>query len=489
MQDGSATRIILVDPDDAKRRTLQGRLRSQGYDVEALDDPAEAATLALSDTPAALIADLWMPRISGVQLCRLLTSEPSTAMMPIVLRAEGNAPRDRFWAEKAGAAAYVAKGRIGELVRALSRAIQQAPQDDDFFTHLEEEVDIRDRIARQLDQALYESVLAAEVRALSNCENFDRLFDLFSQFVCQVASYRWLAVHVPETGRFGLHCHPRHRVHCEMEARDALAVGDAVPTVLEDEDALHREGDHPSITSDIVFGAKTIGRVAMGCGAERQEDEALMRLLATELGGPLRMSALVEESRRLALYDPLTGIMNRRAFSTALEDVLQRAAAEATEVALVLLDVDHFKAINDQRGHAVGDLVLETLGTHLARFAGAEDHIARWGGEEFVLAMSRTSAERARERAEQLRNSIAELDILAPDGGPVRITASLGLGSWRRGEHSDALVERADKAMYQAKVSGRNRVVTDTERAADGPSASAAREPLEAAAVSALGDS
>lgn len=456
--------MILVDPDDDKREVLSGRLRAQGYRVEAVAGPAEAATGALSSPPAAFIADLWMPSISGVQLCRLLKSEPATAHVPIILRAADNAPRNRFWAEKAGAAAYVPKGRIGELVRALSRAIQQgSAEEDEFFTHLEQNVDIRDRIAKQLDEALYDSVIAAEVRALGNCESFARLFDLFSQFVCQVTSYRWLAVYVPDTGRFGLHCHPRARLECEADARRALKCGDVPGFILEDEDALDQEEEFPLLVKQICFGPKKIGHVALGPSAAKYEDTHLVGLLAAELGGPLRMSALVEESQRLALYDPLTGIMNRRAFSDALSRDLARCAATFTDFALVLMDVDHFKTINDTRGHAAGDLVLEQLGEVLAGCAVQGDHVARWGGEEFVLAIPRVGETEARARGEALRAAIEALQIIAPDGTRIEVTASLGLAMWKRGEHADQLVERADKAMYQAKISGRNRLVTSGE--------------------------
>ena len=104
---------------------LAERLRMQGYAVTVAPTAAEGAHLALSAPPAVVIADLWMPSISGVQLCRLLRSEPATENVPIVLRGP-DGQRNRFWAEQAGAAAYVVRGRMGDLVRALSRASAQA---------------------------------------------------------------------------------------------------------------------------------------------------------------------------------------------------------------------------------------------------------------------------------------------------------------------------------------------------------------------------
>src|ERR1700712_3488785 len=125
-------RVILIDANDATRDVLAARLRAQGYDVEPVPDGATGADLALSAPPAAVISDLWLPSISGVQICRLLRSEPATADVPVILRGERDDPKSRFWAERAGAVAYVHKGRMGDLVRALAKATAAARTDDGF---------------------------------------------------------------------------------------------------------------------------------------------------------------------------------------------------------------------------------------------------------------------------------------------------------------------------------------------------------------------
>src|SRR3954470_3370963 len=130
MHPAAQHRVILVDANDESREVMVRRLSAQGYVVEAFGDPALGADLALASPPCALIADLWMPSISGVQLCRLLRAEPATATMPVILRGPHDDPRSRFWAGRAGAAAYVAKGRMGELVRILGQAAATTQQED-----------------------------------------------------------------------------------------------------------------------------------------------------------------------------------------------------------------------------------------------------------------------------------------------------------------------------------------------------------------------
>src|SRR3954468_22448225 len=141
MRQGAA--VILIESAEDTRERLGARLRMQGYQVTTAATPAEGAHLALSNPPSAVVANLWMPSISGIQLCRLLKAEPATAGVPVILRGQED-QRHRFWAERAGAAAYVGEGRMGDLVRALSRAIALAPAGTGFFTQLLESTDIRD---------------------------------------------------------------------------------------------------------------------------------------------------------------------------------------------------------------------------------------------------------------------------------------------------------------------------------------------------------
>jgi two-component system cell cycle response regulator len=454
-----AASVILIEPSEPNRDRLAERLRMQGYQVTAAVGPAEGAHVALSNPPAAVVANLWMPSISGVQLCRLLKAEAATANVPVILRGPQD-QRNRFWAERAGAAAYVAEGRMGDLVRALSRAIAETPAGDDFFTQLHESTDIRDRIASYLDNALFESVIASEVRSLSLCGAFDRLFDLLTQLACQVTSYRWLALSTPHNIRWGLHAHPNQRGRAEAEARQALGVQSDAPVILVEDSDAHDEIDGPApLVLPVQFAEGDIGRLAFG---RRQESDAqgeeVVRIIARELGGPIRMATLVEEAQRLATIDALTGLMNRRAFLQALEIEMERATRLHYPLSLILLDVDHFKHINDTRGHASGDLVLSGLGRLLNKEARKSDLLARWGGEEFIIVLSGADEERGQIAAERYRSAIERVEILDARGERIPITASMGLARMEPAEQADSFVDRADRAMYGAKTAGRNQV-------------------------------
>ena len=442
---------------------LADRLRLQGFTVVECGDGAEGAVLALEDPPAAVVADLSMPSISGVQLCRLLGSEVGTSNVPVVLRGE-EGRRNHFWAEQAGAAAYVAKGRMGELVRALRKAIADNHSDEDFFVMSSTQgLDVRERIATHLDAALFDSVVAAEVRRLGVSESFDRLADLLSQFVSQVTSYRWIAVLRHEPERLGVHTNALTREQALKEAREAFALGPETPVaVIEDDDA-SADAEGPEIMrEDVFFGDRAIGKFALAPRApEHKHDRVLVTTIARELGGALRMATLVEESRWMATTDALTGLLNRRAFLESTSREVARAKRYNEHLSVVLLDVDHFKHINDKRGHAAGDLVLAAVGRLLNRALRACDIVARWGGEEFVLVLPSTSLDQAEEVAERVRAELANAAIKDGNGDAVPVTASFGVAAYSSGETLEQVIDRSDRAMYLAKSGGRNRVVCD----------------------------
>jgi diguanylate cyclase (GGDEF)-like protein len=452
--------ILIIDPDDQERDVLVERLSMQGYRVTAFAGPIDGAHAALNSPPSAVVADLWMHGISGVQLTRLLGGEAATERVPVILRGPDN-PRNRFWAERAGAVAYVVKGQMRNLVLALTKCI--APVDDDaFFTQLQgADSDIRDRIAAHLDAALFESVLSSEVRALSTCGEFDHLFDALAQFVSQVMSYRWWALAVGTPFHMGLHCHPAVAEESESEARKVLEIppGCGVLRIV-DEDAASNARCFPSLVRSINFGSATIARIAL-CENDQgaPQDTRIIDIISRELGGPLRITSLVEEAQRAATTDPLTGLMNRRAFLYALELERARSVRHAYALSLLLLDVDHFKLINDKRGHAAGDTVLSALARLLQHQARKVDIVGRWGGEEFVVALSGAEDAGAQMAAERIRAAVQGMVVEDENGQEVRVTISIGACSMIAGESAEQLLDRADQAMYQAKAGGRNRVV------------------------------
>lgn len=161
-----------------------------------------------------------------------------------------------------------------------------------------------------------------------------------------------------------------------------------------------------------------------------------------------------------ALRDPMTRLYNKRYFAERLDAELRFAQRHGSQLAVLMIDVDHFKLVNDRRGHLVGDTVLGAVALALARAVRNEDVVARYGGEEFVVLLRETPIDAAALLAERLRKKVEDAAVPAEGGGPVKVTISIGLAVFPSPgvlTGSD-LVGAADRALYVAKESGRNRV-------------------------------
>ena len=187
----------------------------------------------------------------------------------------------------------------------------------------------------------------------------------------------------------------------------------------------------------------------------------LIRRQATEEGKLRRMTASLSAKsltlEQAALTDGLTGIQNRRYFDDALKEYLAEFKRIDKPIGLMILDLDHFKQINDTHGHNIGDEVLKSVARCLKELTRYHDVVARLGGEEFAVIVPNIDGELLQKLAERIRRAISALPITS---GNVRlaITTSVGLAIWDRRETAEKLVERADKMLYEAKRLGRNRV-------------------------------
>jgi len=189
-----------------------------------------------------------------------------------------------------------------------------------------------------------------------------------------------------------------------------------------------------------------------------------LEILLGALVYPLRNSLSYQAAMQLALLDPLTRLGNRAALDNALRRELQLAERHHNELSMLMIDVDHFKQVNDRHGHGVGDQVLQEIARTIEHVCRETDITFRYGGEEFVVLLRKTDEKGARIIAERLRR---EINTLIIDKGTYTINPSVSIGistrAYGQKEHISDLFERADKALYKAKQSGRNCVVDVSE--------------------------
>jgi diguanylate cyclase (GGDEF)-like protein len=188
--------------------------------------------------------------------------------------------------------------------------------------------------------------------------------------------------------------------------------------------------------------------------------ERLAMTVADHLSLALANLKLRERLQQMSVRDPLTGLFNRRYMQETLEREIKRAQRDSKPIGLIMLDVDHFKSVNDTHGHDAGDLVLKTLASFLGHNLRGEDVACRYGGEEFVLIMPGLGLNDSEAKAERIRREIENTLRVQYLDKPLSITVSIGVATFpEHGRHTDQLISKVDAAMYEAKNRGRNRIV------------------------------
>ena len=172
------------------------------------------------------------------------------------------------------------------------------------------------------------------------------------------------------------------------------------------------------------------------------------------------LSKKLEESEAKALIDALTNVLNRNAYNMKIGELVHEYKRYKEEWALLVLDIDHFKKFNDTYGHKTGDKVLKSVAATISNSIRVSDHIFRYGGEEFVVILSRINKETTKNLSEKIRREV-ERDYLVDGDNELKVTMSIGATIITPEDTEASLFERADKALYQAKQNGRNQVLLD----------------------------
>lgn len=218
--------------------------------------------------------------------------------------------------------------------------------------------------------------------------------------------------------------------------------------------------------SEIALPLKIEGRVIGVLNAESRTLDAYgedhvraLSVIAQQAAVVIRAAQLHEEARRLAITDPLTGLHNRRHFMDKLEEHLRRGRRYGERLALILVDSDYLKTVNDRHGHLSGDRALQAVAEVLRNTLRDTDELARIGGDEFAALLLESEEARARTVADRLREGVHELQLLSDDGRPLWITVSAGIALFpEHGSDGKALLREADLALYRAKDAGRDSV-------------------------------
>jgi diguanylate cyclase (GGDEF)-like protein len=225
---------------------------------------------------------------------------------------------------------------------------------------------------------------------------------------------------------------------------------------------IEKAGIAVDLVAPVIGMSRPLGAILIGgCKVRVNEERQYASMLADLLSIAYQTALSIESVERDAAVDGLTRVYNRRYFALWFENELRRAKNYSQPLSLLMLDIDHFKKVNDTFGHNAGDMVLRKLAETLRAHTRSSDLVARYGGEEFVVAMTSSNKDQAFTYAESLRKTIASLEVkVTGHEAPLKATITCGVATYPEdGENTTDLLRAADEALYQGKGEGRNRVV------------------------------
>jgi len=451
-------RVLIVDDVHANLKLLETRLSAEYFEVLTATNGPDAIAICGSGGCDLVLLDVLMPGMDGFEVCRRLRAEPETVHLPIVLVTALDRPADRIRGLEAGADDFLTKpvDEIALIARVRSLARLKFSIDE-----------LRSRAAHSAATGAVGAVEALKPEAgergrilLVDCQrsSFERIVRALTPHheVIEIDEPREALAKASSenidlmivslgTGTFdGLRLCSQARSHESTRSLPILALADR-----EDRDKVLRGlelGVNDYLTRPIDRN-ELLARTRTNIRQKRYAD---------------RLRQSVRQSVEMSICDPLTGLNNRRFLERRLPAMMETARQRGAPLTIMILDIDHFKRINDAHGHEAGDLVLKGFAAELQQAVRGGDLVCRWGGEEFVVAMPGVDATHAARMAERARRTIENTEFPMPDAADsVSVTVSIGLADLRGEQDSADLLRRADRALYQSKSAGRNRVTLD----------------------------
>ena len=448
-------RILVVDDQPLNVKLLEAKLTAEYYEVVSATGGAEALEKAAEVQPDIILLDVMMPGMDGYQVCERLKADPELSHIPVVMVTALGDPADRIRGIDVGADDFLSKpindialfARVRSLLRLKLTLDELRLRDDTSLQFgdlaatdltsdcgtgarilvVEDESDDRDTIAQVLsEENAVTCVTGVEEALVAIAQVFDLII---------------VSTNLKDSD--GL------RLCSKIRSRDSTRHV-AILMLIDESDSERLARGLDLGVNDYIY--KPI---------DKNELIARTRGQIRHYRYQERLRSNYHRSVSMAVTDSLTGLYNRHYLDTYLSRLLARSLSDGKPLAVAIIDVDFFKAVNDTHGHPAGDQVLRELAERLEGSVRANDMAARFGGEEFVLVMSETDMETARTVTARLCRDIETTPFagsMIENGLPV--TASIGVAvADGRDETPEGLLGRADEALYEAKRGGRNQVV------------------------------
>ncbi len=484
-------KILVADDDEALLNTLVWILKDRGYEVVPVANASSLINHLIDEHPDLLMLDIMMPKVDGLQILEQIKTDERWRDLPVLMVSSMSPEEGTVKALGLGASDFISKPfRVKELLARVDahlrtgRALREARQE------------ARDRAAEakaRAEEAAIRAEMVDILHEVTDALKAEEIYHILARRVAHVLNIAKCSLVIPRAdGKIGLVVvtsdNPMLRnLEIQLdgypEIRKALSTNQPVlvadvrtdPLYAEVRERWSKEGVKVATKSVIaipfslhgaqsgVFFLRTIEETTPLTLQDVAFAEQVVKTAVNAIEKAYQLETVQSDRERyrwLASIDALTGCMNRRAFMERLDRELDRVRRYGTKLSVLMIDLDRFKDVNDNRGHLVGDTVLRQLGDMLRREVRSVDLAARYGGEEFIIVLPDTTPDGAMIFAERLRKRVQDKNF-AESGDPLNVTVSIGVASVS-GESGavepETLIARADEALYRAKNDGRNRV-------------------------------
>lgn len=450
-------RVLVVDDVATNRLLLRAKLSSAYYDVSVAENGHQALEMARREQPDMIMLDVMMPDLDGFEVCAKLKSMEETAHIPVIMVTALDTPEERIRGLEAGADDFLSKP-FNDL--ALFARVRNLMRMKMMF----DELRLRDLTSREL--GLTDFVTEQEIE-------LELGGSLLLAPPSEAAGAHWagelrrrlnLSTIVTSSEREALNLARLELPDCFVVHQKLMEGGDGLRLVS----ALRARPETRQSAVILVVEAGDVQTAAKGLdlgASDYIEAPFDMNELIVRVRSQLRRKRYSDRLRtnvrnglKMAVIDPLTGIYNRRYAAQHLLRVMERARETEGVFAVMMMDLDKFKSINDRFGHDAGDAVLKEFSRRLQENIRGVDLVARFGGEEFFVAMPDIDRAAAAAAAERIRRAVEGAPFAVP-GAAIDVTVSIGVAIAGPADgNAEALIKRADCALYEAKDTGRNRV-------------------------------